>query len=472
MSVQETIGLLGHLVDGEIVRVGQTFPVTDPSSGEVVAQVPVADTALLDRAISAAVRAQPAWAADVTARRAAINAMCDAIQANYAELDQLATLEKGVPGAGAELMAAVWYGRHIAASPIPTDVIQDDDVKTITLERAPVGVVAAIAPWNAPGLILSEKIFSAFLLGNTVVAKPSPFTPLATLRLAQLWQQVVPPGVLNVLAGDDAVGAALVADPRVRLISFTGSVAVGKRIAAQAGQEMKRVVAELGGNDAAIVLADVDVKKAAPLLFHAAFMLSGQACAAVKRVLVHESVYDDLVSELAAIAQSTEVGPGTSFAPLSTRPQFERVCELVQDALEHGGKAVSGGAPLDGPGFYYPPTIMTGVGPGVRIVDEEQFGPVLPVIPFSAVEDAIAQANDTEYGLCASVWSSDIARASQLAQRLEAGTVLVNNHTEVAPHVPFGGCKSSGIGRAGGQPGLDEYAEFKTVIVYKSADRV
>jgi len=282
----------------------------------------------------------------------------------------------------------------------------------------------------------------------------------------------VPPGVLNVLAGDDAVGAALVADPRVRLISFTGSVAVGKRIAAQAGQEMKRVVAELGGNDAAIVLADVDVKKAAPLLFRSAFILGGQACAAVKRVLAHESIYDALVSELAAIAAATEVGPGTSFPPLSTRPQFERVCELVQDALDHGGKAASGGAPLDGPGFYYPPTIMTGVGPGVRLVDEEQFGPVLPVIPFSAVEDAIAQANGTEYGLCASVWSGDIARARQLAQRLEAGTVLVNNHTEVAPHVPFGGCKDSGIGRSGGQPGLDEYAELKTIIVYKSADRV
>jgi acyl-CoA reductase-like NAD-dependent aldehyde dehydrogenase len=472
MSVQEIAGQLGHLVDGEIVRGEQTFPVIDPSSGEIAARVPLADTALLDRAISAAVRAQPAWAADTDARRAVINAMCDVIQANFTELDQLATLEKGVPGAGAELLAAIWYGKHIAGSPIPADIIQDDAEKTITLERAPVGVVAAIAPWNAPGLIMSEKIFSAFLLGNAVVAKPSPFTPLTTLRLGQLWRDVVPAGVLNVLAGDDAAGAALVADPRVRLVSFTGSVAVGKRIAAEAGAAMKRVVAELGGNDAAIVLGDVDVKKAAPLLFRAAFILSGQACAAVKRVLVHESVYDDLVSELAAIARATEVGPGTSFAPLSTRPQFDRVVGLVQDALDHGGKAVTGGAPLDGPGFYYPPTIVTGVGPGVRLVDEEQFGPVLPVIPFTAVEDAIAQANGTEFGLCASVWSSDIARARQLAQRLEAGTVLVNNHTEVAPHVPFGGCKASGVGRSGGQPGLDEYAELKTVIVYKSADRV
>ena len=472
MSVQETIARLGHLVDGEIVRGGQTFPVTDPSSGDVAAQVPLADTALLDKAISAAVRAQPAWAADVEARRAVINAMCDVIEANFAELDQLATVEKGVPGAGMELLGAVWYGRHIAASPIPADIIQDDAEKTITLERAPVGVVAAIAPWNVPGILLSEKIFSAFLLGNTVVAKPSPFTPLVTLRLGQLWQDVVPAGVLNVLAGDDAVGAALVADPRVRLVSFTGSVAAGKRIAAEAGAAMKRVIAELGGNDAAIVLGDVDVKKAAPLLFGSAFILGGQVCAAVKRVLVHESVYDDLVSELAAIARATEVGPGTAFPPLGTRPQFERVCELVQDALDHGGKAVTGGAPSDGPGFYYPPTIVTGVGPGVRLVDEEQFGPVLPVIPFTDVEDAIAQANGTDFGLSASVWSSDIPRARQLAQRLEAGTVLVNSHAEGGPNVPFGGCKASGIGRSGGQPGLDEYAELKTVIVYKSADRV
>jgi acyl-CoA reductase-like NAD-dependent aldehyde dehydrogenase len=469
MSVQETIGRLGHLVDGEIVRGEQTFDVINPSTGDVAAQVPVADAALLGKALDAAVRAQPAWAADVEARRAVIRAMCDVIEANFAELDQLAALEKGVPGAGAEFLAAIWYGRHIAESPIPTDVIQDDDEKMIMLVRGPLGTVAAIAPWNAPGLIISEKIFSALLLGNTVVAKPSPFTPLATLRLAQLWKKVLPPGVLNVLAGDDAIGAALVADPRVRLVSFTGSVAAGRHIASEAGRAMKRVVAELGGNDAAIVLGDVDVKKAAPLLFNSAFILGGQACAAIKRLLVHKSVYDDLVSELAAIARATDVGPGTSFPPLVTRPQYERVCELVQDALDHGGKAVAGGAPLDGPGFYYPPTIVTGVGPGVRLVDEEQFGPALPVIPFSDIEDAICQANGTEYGLCASVWSSDVAWARQLTQRLEAGTVLVNNHTEVAPHVPFGGCKASGIGRSGGQVGLDEYAELKTVIVYKGA---
>jgi acyl-CoA reductase-like NAD-dependent aldehyde dehydrogenase len=271
--------------------------------------------------------------------------------------------------------------------------------------------------------------------------------------------------------GGDEIGAVMVADPRIALISFTGSVAVGKKIAAQAGEQMKRIIAELGGNDAAIVLADVDVKKAAPLLFGAAFVLGGQACAAIKRVLVHESVYDDLVSELASIAQATEVGPGKEFAPLSTKAQFDRVTELVTDALEHGGKAVTGGLPL-GRGYFYPPTIVTGVGPGVRLVDEEQFGPALPIIPFSDVEDAIAQANNTEYGLTASVWSSDIAGAQKLARRLDAGNVLVNSHAEVGPHIPFGGAKSSGIGRAGGQTGLDEYAELKTVIVYKSADRV
>jgi len=472
MRAQDTVELLGHLVDGEIVRGEQTFGVVDPSSGDVVARVPAADTALLDRAIGAAVRAQPTWAAtDVEQRRAVIRAMVDAIEANFDELDQLKSMEKGFPGAGSELLAAVWYGRHIAETPIQVEVLQDDDEKTVTLERAPIGVVAAIAPWNAPGLIIAEKIFSALLLGNTVIAKPSPFTPLATLRLAQQWKDLVPPGVLNVLAGGDEIGAAMVDDPRIRLISFTGSVTVGKHIAARAGQQMKRVIAELGGNDAAIVLGDVDVKKVAPLMFRAAFGLAGQTCAAIKRALVHESVYDDLVAELASIARSTEVGPGKAFPPLSTRAQFDRISELVADALEHGGKAVTGGAPL-GTGYFYPPTIITGIGPGVRLVDEEQFGPALPVIAFTDVEDAIAQANDTEYGLTASVWSSDIETAQRLARRLDAGNVLVNNHAEVAPHIPFGGAKSSGIGRAGGQPGLDQYAELKTVIVYKSTDRV
>jgi acyl-CoA reductase-like NAD-dependent aldehyde dehydrogenase len=471
MSVQDTIAQLGSLVDGEIITGGQSFDVINPSTGEVAARVPQADSALLDRAIGAALRAQPTWARDIEARRAAIRAMCDAIQASFPELAELAAIEKGTPEGGNELLAAIWFGRHIAESPIPVEVIQDDADKTITLTREPVGVVGAIAPWNAPGLIIAEKIFSALLLGNTVVAKPSPFTPLATLRLARLWQDLVPAGVLAILAGGDELGAALVADPRVQLISFTGSVAAGKMIATQTGAQMKRVIAELGGNDAAIVLGDVDVKKAAPLIFSAAFVLGGQACAAIKRVFAHESVYEDLVSELAAIARSTEVGPGKPFPPLTTRPQFDRVTELVADALEHGGKAVTGGAPL-GTGYFYPPTIVTGVGTGVRLVDEEQFGPALPIISFAAVEDAIAQANGTDFGLTASVWSSDVEAARQLASRLQAGSVLVNNHAEVGPQIPFGGAKCSGLGRAGGAIGLDAYAELKTFIVYKSADRV
>jgi acyl-CoA reductase-like NAD-dependent aldehyde dehydrogenase len=225
---------------------------------------------------------------------------------------------------------------------------------------------------------------------------------------------------------------------------------------------------ELGGNDAAIVLEDVDVKKAAPLIFKSAFMGAGQVCAAIKRVYVHQSIYDGLVEELATIARESTA----TMTPLSTKPQFERIKMLVSDALEHGGKAVTGGEPGAGSGYFYPPTIMTGVGPGVRVVDEEQFGPVLPVIPFAELDWAIEQANSTEYGLSGSVWTSDVARGEQLAARLECGTAWVNQHTEIAPNIPFGGVKASGVGRSNGKVGLDAYAELKTVIVYKDAARV
>ena len=259
-------------------------------------------------------------------------------------------------------------------------------------------------------LILAEKIFTVLLVGNTIVAKPSPFTPLGTLMTAKLWKDVVPPGVVNILAGDDEVGQAMVTHPTTRMISFTGSVAAGKKIAAAAAPDLKNLLFELGGNDAAIVLDDVDVKKVAPRIYGSAFGGVGQICAATKRVYVHESIYDSMVDELANLArEQTE-----SMGPLSTRPQYERVKMLVEDALEHGGKAVTGGEPSDGPGYFYPATIMTDVGQGVRIVDEEQFGPVLPVIAFSDVDWAIEQANSTEYGLCGSVWTRDIERGEQL----------------------------------------------------------
>jgi acyl-CoA reductase-like NAD-dependent aldehyde dehydrogenase len=280
--------------------------------------------------------------------------------------------------------------------------------------------------------------------------------------------------VVNVLAGGDEVGEAMVAHPTPRLISFTGSVSAGKKIAAAAAADLKNVVLELGGNDAAIVLDDVDPAAVAPRLFGAAMVGSGQVCAAVKRLYVHQSVYDRMVEELAKVASAATAAPaeeGGTMGPLGTRPQFERVRHLVDQALAEGATAVTGGAPT-GQGFFYPPTILTGVAPGMAVVDEEQFGPVLPVLAFDDVDDAVAAANGTEYGLCGSVWTADVARGQALAARLECGTTWINHHTEVAPEIPFGGVKESGIGRSSGRVGLDGYAEYKTVIVYKDPARV
>jgi acyl-CoA reductase-like NAD-dependent aldehyde dehydrogenase len=476
MGIQQTVDGLGHLIDGELVTTGDTFPVDNPSTGEIIAQCPAATVELVDRAMAAAAAALPKWSATPEEeRREVIRQMCAAIEGGYQQIDELASAEKGQAGSGGEAWFSTVFGKHIADQHIPVDILEDDENRTVKVVRTPVGVVAAIAPWNAPVLILAEKIFMALLVGDTVVAKPSPFTPLGTLMVAKLWKDIVPPGVVNILAGDDAVGEAMVTHPTTRMVSFTGSVAAGKKIAAAAAPTLKNVLMELGGNDAAIVLEDVDVKKVAPMLYGSAFGGVGQICAATKRVYVHESIYDSMVDELAALASVQVAAPadaGGTMGPLSTKPQYERVKMLVEDALEHGGKAVTGGEPAGGPGYFYPATILTGVGEGVRVVDEEQFGPVLPVIPFSDVDWAIDQANATEYGLCGSVWTKDIEQGERLAARLECGTSWVNQHTEVAPHIPFGGVKSSGIGRNNGQPGTDAYSELKTIIVYKDKDRV
>jgi acyl-CoA reductase-like NAD-dependent aldehyde dehydrogenase len=464
-EVQEIVADLGQLVNGQLVNGGARISVRDPSTGEVIAQCPAATASTVDDAVAAAQAALPGWSATPEAeRQRVIREMVQAIGAAHAQIELLAAAEKGHAGAADEALAAVWFGQHIAQQHLPVEVIEDTPERMVKVVRAPVGVVAAIAPWNAPVLILAEKVFCALLAGNTVVAKASPFTPLATLYVASRWRDIAPPGVVNILAGDDAVGKAMVTHPAVRLISFTGSAAAGREIAQAAAPTLKNLIFELGGNDAAIVLDDADPKQVAPKIFQSAFMNCGQICAAVKRVYAHESVYDQLVEELANIARERADG----MQPLTTRPQYERVQTLVADALEHGGKAVAGGEPGSGPGYHYPPTILTGVGAGTPVVDEEQFGPVLPLIPFSDLEWAIEQANGTEYGLCGSVWTADPERGEAIAARLECGTAWVNHHTEVAPHIPFGGVKSSGIGRNGGQVGLDAYTELKTVIVHKS----
>jgi len=332
-------------------------------------------------------------------------------------------------------------------------------------------VVGGITPWNFPPLMGAWKMAEALMTGNTMVLKPSPYTPLSTLMLGELLQDAFPPGVFNVVSGGDEVGKWMTEHKDIAKISFTGSTRTGKAIQASTASTLKRLTLELGGNDAGIVLADADVKSIAPKLFQAAMGNSGQICVALKRLYVHESKHDELVGELATLANASKVGDGfekgTQFGPINNKMQFDRVKELVEDAKRAGAIVHAGGQPLDREGYFFPPTILGGVAEGTRIVDEEQFGPVLPVIPFSDPADAVARANATEYGLGASIWGNDVDTASEIAQTLMAGSVWVNSHGTLSPDVPFGGMKESGVGRQMGECTLEGYTDVKVIRVPK-----
>jgi acyl-CoA reductase-like NAD-dependent aldehyde dehydrogenase len=455
------------IIGGERRAAPSTFGVINPATGEVHADAPECTRSQLDEAFDAAAKAQLDWRTDEAARRAALTAAANAM---FGAADQLAPVlvaEQGKPlgqAKGEVLGAGVWL-KYFAELEVRREVIQDDDAAFAEVIRRPMGVVAAITPWNFPLILAAWKIGPALLAGNTMVLKPSPFTPRSTLLMAELLNEVLPPGVLNAVSGGDELGRWMTSHPTPRKISFTGSVATGKHVAASAAPDLKRVTLELGGNDAAILLDDADPGAIAEKLFQGAFGNSGQICSAIKRVYVPEALHDDVVDALAARADATKVGDGmdaeTELGPINNRPQYERVSELVAEALAQGATAAAGGAPMEGPGYFFPPTVLTGVAEGTRIVDEEQFGPALPVIAYRDLDDAVARANATRFGLSGSVWSADPDRAAAVASRLECGTAWVNAHLALAPHQPFGGCKWSGLGVENGPWGLASFTEIQ-----------
>jgi acyl-CoA reductase-like NAD-dependent aldehyde dehydrogenase len=367
------------------------------------------------------------------------------------------------------LGAAIWF-RYFADLELPREVIQDDDAAFAEVIRRPLGVVAAITPWNFPLILASWKIAPALLAGNTMVLKPSPYTPLTTLRLGELLRDVLPAGVFNVVSGGDELGAWMTSHPVPRKISFTGSVATGKLVASSAAPDLKRVTLELGGSDPAIVLDDVEPSDIADKLFWGAFSNNGQICSAIKRVYVPEARYAEYVDALAECARGVVVGDGmeegTQLGPINNKPQFDRVTELVGDALAGGARAVTGGKPMDRPGYFFEPTILADISDGARIVDEEQFGPALPIIGYRDLADAVERANATHFGLSGSVWTSDPDRGAEVAGQLECGTAWVNAHLALAPHQPFGGAKWSGIGVENGPWGLLGFTELQ--VLYRS----
>lgn len=469
-----------HLViDGRKVTTGETFPVLNPATEEVIADCPKASLEDLDNAVTAARRAFPSWSVTADSERSRLmHAVADALEAHSEELAQLLTAEQGKPmggfaglGAAFEMGGVGAWCHYTADLDLPVEVVQDNDEARIEVHRKPLGVVGSITPWNYPLLIAIWHVIPALRTGNTVVLKPSEYTPLTTLRAAEIINDILPPGVLNVVAGDGSLGAAMSSHPDINKIVFTGSTPTGKKIMQSAAGNLKRLTLELGGNDAAIVLPDTNVAEAAPKIFATAMINNGQTCAALKRLYVHEDIYEDMVQALAGIASSVTTGDGSGdvdFGPIQNKAQFDKVSALAAEAKASGARFVTGGEPAAGPGYFFPVTIVADIDEDTRLVREEPFGPILPVLKFTDVEDALRRANDSASGLGGSIWSSDIEKATRLAQRLESGTAWVNNHAMIQPDAPFGGVKESGFGVEFGRYGLEEYTSIQTLQISKS----
>ncbi|MYV51732.1 aldehyde dehydrogenase family protein, partial [Streptomyces sp. SID3212] len=401
----------------------------------------------------------------------ALLAAADAVEAAGADLAPLLTREQGKPLAEsyAEVDRTAARLRHFAGLVPGPQRISDGRPVRSEIRWRPLGPVAAIVPWNFPLQLASAKFAPALAAGNTVVLKPSPFTPLATRLLASVVSSVLPEDVLTVVTGHEPLGARLAAHPGIRHVTFTGSVPTGRAVARGAAATLSRVTLELGGNDAAILLDDVDVEKIADRLFWAAFRNCGQVCMAVKRVYAPARLYSDVVEALAQRAKSAVVGagldPGTQLGPVNNAPQLTRVERYTDQALADGARAVAGGHRLDRPGYFYAPTILADVPPASPVVTQEQFGPLLPVLPYESVDEAVEAANSTAFGLGGSVWGTDLDRAEAVADRLECGTAWINHHAELSLAQPFAGVKDSGVGVAGGLWGL--YGNLAPFVVHR-----
>ncbi len=462
------------LIDGKLEQSEQQIDVINPALGEVFARCPAASQSHLDRAVKAARAAFGAWRGKSFAERAAlVKKSSEVLRANQNTLAELLTREQGKPLAqsAAEIDRGTAQSDGMVGIEIPTEVLVDDKQSHIELRYRPLGVVGIITPWNAPISLALGPLVSALYTGNTVVLKPSPYTPLTTLKVAELLKDVFPHGVLNVLAGGDQLGAWMTEHSGIDKISFTGSVATGKKVLASAAATLKRVTLELGGNDPAIILDDVDPKAIAKKLFFASFVNSGQVCMAIKRIYAHENIYDELCTALVAEAKKTKIGnglePGTDLGPLQNKMQYDKVVDLINDTKKSGATFLTGGDIPQGPGYFLPPTLVTDIDESSRLVQEEQFGPIVPIMKFSDVEDALRRANDTRYGLSGSVWAKDTKRGAEIAARLEVGTAWVNQHRATSAFVPFGGAKESGLGRAYSSLGLKSYMEPEVVSVAK-----
>ena len=462
-----------HTIDGRAQKSSVLFDVINPATDASFARCPDATKEQLDLAVSSARRAFGDWSKLTFAnRRKYLHKFAERVQDYAQELATVITREQGKPLSNAvrEMAGTVHSLREMANLKVKDQVLRDDGKNKISLHYRPMGVVGAITPWNVPVGLAAHKIAQGLLAGNTMVLKPSPYTPLATLLLGELSRDIFPPGVFNVLGGGNSLGQWLTEHPGIDRISFTGSVATGKRVMASAAGTLKRVTLELGGNDPAILLDDADFETMTPKIFGAAFANCGQVCMAIKRVYVPENRYEQVCDQLATLAKNYRVGdgfePDVQMGPIQNKMQYDKVLDVLEDTKRQPGvRILSGGHTLNKPGYFLAPTIVADIADDARLVTEEQFGPILPVMKYKEVDEVVALANDTRMGLAASVWTKDLEKGANIAARLEAGTVWVNHHLGSEADVPFGGFKESGMGREHGVMGLQSYMEAQVINV-------
>ncbi|KQZ60565.1 aldehyde dehydrogenase [Sphingopyxis sp. Root1497] len=461
-------------IDGAAVDTATRVDVINPATGKVFASAPCAGQAELDLAVAAATRALPAWKAlGWEGRRDLLVKAAKAIEPQLDQFTALFVAEQGRPTALAkgEVQMGAWWLKSVARQDLPNEIVEDSDTRQVIVKHEPLGVVAAIVPWNFPFLLAMWKIAPALLAGNTMVLKPSPYTPLCSLKLAELWRDILPAGVYNVISGDDALGPLMTAHPGFAKISFTGSTATGKRVMEAASRDLKRITLELGGNDAAIILPDVDVAEVAPKLFFGSFYNSAQVCIATKRLYIHDDIYDEMLGAFHRLAKEAVVGDGAQqgvqYGPVQNRAQYDRVRGLIEGARAEGLTVLQGADVPEGDGYFIPITLVDNPPEDAAVVTEEAFGPILPLLRFSDIDDVVARANDCDYGLAGAVWSKDIDAAVAVADRMETGTVWINDNFQNGPHIPFAGAKQSGFGVENGAEGLREYTFPKVIFVPK-----
>ncbi|KAI4129423.1 MAG: hypothetical protein LQ338_002263 [Usnochroma carphineum] len=467
-----------NVINNELTTTSKTRHNINPATTEPNAEVPVSTQEDVDRAVAAARAAFKPWSQiPVEQRGQKLRDYADAIDSYTDEFAKLLTAEQGKPVAQSiqEIGMATTWLRAFSTMKLPEDIIEDNEDRQVIVRYTPLGVACGIVPWNYPILLMIGKVAPALCTGNTIIIKPSPYTPYCDLKLAELGMQIFPPGVLQALSGEEDLGPMFTTHPDIDKIAFTGSSATGKKVMAASASTLKRVTLELGGNDPAILCDDVDIEAIIPKLAIVSFLCTSQICMMIKRLYVHSKIYPKFVEAFCNhVKANFKVGPGTDPAnfigPVQNSMQYEKVKDMYSQIAKQGWKPALGGDMPDestSKGYFFNPTVIDNPPEDSRIVTEEPFGPILPILRWDDDDDVIARANDTKMGLGASVWSSNLERATRMAKQLEAGSVWVNSHFEVAPGIPFGGHKWSGIGTEWGVDGLKAYCNSQSLWLKK-----